>query len=505
MIPVSKFVLPNDFTVFYQPYEGMDLLGVGVRVGSMYDPDGASGLSHCTEHYMAYKPEGLDARLVDLKEREHGCGPREDIDIHTVRYATFYGTDLLLRQRQSLELLDIFARMVRVRTVDPETLKMELSAAYNEYLHHGIDNTEDLVDCMIHRTMYERNPARKRIDCEEEDLKERITPEVVRNFAEHYYGSNNMFAFMAGQDRKQAKRLAMRYFGKLELREPVVRPTTDEIRPTLTGIKSDELERLVILSEPNGKQKVVKLWHVGLAFPTNPVGHPDDEAIEVLTEILEFRAEEILRDQNSEIGKGTYHPFVDIDRSFLHGLFYLWFETPSGDFAKFGEERFIQECERVKRGGFTEDELRAAIENAGKKRRWVSRRRMREKLEQPLKEELGVMVNKKRTEYLTAFETTTGRLTPIVIEAACNAPSSDDALQWVNEYRNRLNKVGWRKLREVANEYLTTPHAYVRAEIHPPPDEVLNRVLVALNAPREPNESKETPPEIAPLQPEKTE
>src|SRR5258708_18198718 len=43
----------------------------------------------------------------------------------------------------------------------------------------------------------------------------------------------------------------------------------------------------------------------------------DDVVLDVLREILEYRIEEVLRGRNRSWSKGTYHPEVDVSRSFV--------------------------------------------------------------------------------------------------------------------------------------------------------------------------------------------
>ena len=456
--------LKNGFRFYTQKDPSTHLMGVGIKGGSMYDPPGRSGMFHLKEHVLCRETRDIVSRALELKFREFGCGPREDIDIHTSRYATFYGTDNLVRRAHALELFPHFAGMMRNRIVHPHALSVELSAAFNEYLHHGEDSTEDIVDIWMHKTMYERNPARGRIDCEEEDLRVRITPQSMEESIKTWYVPNNMFALILGLSHQKAWYLAEKYFGDLKPGE-IIRPTTDELRPVLTGIKTAEIVRRVERRYPGEMWKPLRLWHLGIGFPTHPFGHADDEAIEILTEILQFRAEDILREGNHKIDEGTYHPLVNISRSYLHGLFYLWFETPSADFVRIGEERFICECEKVKRGGVDETEITRAIEGVDEGERAKKANALRRKHRKELTEEFVTMRNKKRNAYRDAFESNPGRLTSLIIESAANR---DEEMVRLNSYRDRLNRVTRSRIVQVANEYLTTPDRYVRVVIRPP-------------------------------------
>jgi zinc protease len=464
MKPVRVGILRNGFRFYTQHDAWTHLVGVGVMAGSMYDPPGMSGMAHLTEHVVCRGLPGISDRDLELKFREYGCGPREDINIHTMRESTFYGADALARRAQALELFPYFAAMVRRRVLDPKILETELAAAYNEYLHHGEDSTEDMVDVLMHKLMYERNPARQRIDCEPEDLKQRITPNSMEEFIRQWYVANNMFAVILGPSYNDARRLAQKHFGDLEPRVDLVRPTTDEMFPVLSGIKSITVERQMLRRYPDGTRDDLKLWHMGIGFPTHPLGHVDDEAIDILTEILQFRAEEVLREQNNIVDEGTYHPFVQVSRTFLHGLFYLWFETPTEKFALEGEERFIRECEKVKRWGVDQNELDRAVAGLEGKKRVAQEKKVRRAYRRAFEQEFNAMRNKQRNGYISAFEFEPGALCSMIIEAAANG---DEDVLSLNTYRDRLKRVTRSRVVAAANRYLTTPDRYARVVVRP--------------------------------------
>lgn len=417
---VSAGVLKNGFRFYTQLDERAHVSGVGVKVGSIHDPPGLRGMCHLTEHII-----GSFSREAELKFEECGCGPEEDVNIRVDRYSTFYGHDQLLQRDHMLELFDIIAGGLRHPTIDQESLERERAAVYNEYFLRGIDVMEDLVDDLVHETMYEQNQARNRIDCEPDELS-RIQVSDIQSFFKTYYVPGNMFAVLLGPPFRKAKYIAEKYFGVVAP-SPLSAPShgLSERRPTFSGIKRHEVER-----------SGIHQYHVAIAFPTSPYGGKDDEALDVLAHIWAWRIREVLRNKNSEWGKGTYRALTFTPRSFTHGMIYATFATPSKDFAEFGVEKILAECEKLKS-------------------EWV------------LNDELIAMSNKLYYNYVDAFNNSPARLAEMIIDAAANG---DEDMHRLNSFLGRLARVGKKSILRVANEYFTTPH-HVQVLIKPYPEQ----------------------------------
>ncbi|MDO8500155.1 MAG: pitrilysin family protein [bacterium] len=405
---VSSGTLKNGFRFYTQSDDRSHVSGVGVKVGSIHDPPGMRGICHLTEHIV-----GGYSREAELKFEEYQCGPDEGVNVRTDHYSTFYGHDSLLKREFMFELFDIIAASIRDPQISQKALERERAAVLNEYYLHGIDTMDDLAYVLMHQTMYEKNPARNRIDCEPEDLF-RITMDDVRTFVRNYYVPNNMFAVVLGPKFHKAKGLAERWFGDLPARSvPSLAYDLSDTRPRLTGVKMMETER-----------KGIHQYHVAVGFPTNPMGNKDDEVLKVLLHIWRWRLCQALRIENYEWGKGVYRAHTYISRSFAHGMVYAHFATVSEDFARFGVEKIISVC----------DEL---------KTKWV------------LTDELITMSNKLYHSYVDDFNNSPGKLAERIIDSACNG---DEEMQGLNSFIGRLSRVGKKSLLRVANEYFTTPN-----------------------------------------------
>lgn len=430
--PVSfGTVKSNDFPFYACFTHGNGWVsGVGVKAGSIHDPRNAIGMNHLVEHII-----GGFSNDEELLCEAYACGPDEGINIRVDRSSTSYGHDDLLTRRQMFDLFDIFARNVLLpEKITQETLERERAAVLNEYYLHGTDWLENAIDDWMHALMYEEgtNPASSRIDCEPDQLA-KITVRDVQRYYRANYGVDTMFGIVTDVPYKRVKRIAEEKFGHLK---PTGRPPiyVPHARPILRDSKRFEVEK-----------KGIRQYHVAIGFPTFPYGHHDDIAIDILGYIWRWRLWEILRIANRKWGEGTYRVRVYTSRTFANGMIYIWFATPSQEFAQKGAEAILRECARL-REELVDDKLFAAFKD------------------------------KLRNLYKYAFEKAPGELYELIMKAACNG---DPEMKGLNSYLERLNRVGKKTIRRVANEYFT-PNGYVQLVIKPAPSDESNEKLTRL-------------------------
>ncbi|MBI4087239.1 MAG: insulinase family protein [Candidatus Liptonbacteria bacterium] len=454
MKEVKTGVLKNGFR-FYSFFDpNVHLCGVGVKAGLIHDPEDARGMAHGVEHHVCRETESHNAREIELIFRELDCGPHGSIKIQTTDTSTFFGTDMLMYRKHMQKLFPVFASIVKEPLMTEAGWKSEKGAIFVEYLHGGKDSLEDEVSIYLHQLVYERNPIRNRLDCELDDLK-RLGVERVRAFKKAHYVANNMFALIFGPKFSEARRMAEEHFGNLPMVEiPKLNYDFSDSRPVLTGVKHHSVHR------PG-----FNVHHVGMGFPLSPITPDDGEdvALEVLKEVLEYRIEEVLRGKNRAWDKGTYHPRVRINRSFVHGLFCVWWPTPSMESVEMGEGLVIRECERIKGNGFIEAEIERAVESVAESNRVERRRRLVRRYKAELNEEVKRLRQGILNHHRSQYSMMLGGLAEMVIEAATNG---DEELKGLNSYSRRLIGVTRSKVVEIANKYLTTD-AYARVVIHP--------------------------------------
>src|SRR3989344_736879 len=346
MKPVSTDVLKNGLR-FYSHYDQVaHVSGIGLRGGSIHDPKGKRGMAHLVEHVITSRTKELSDFEVDLLFWRYMGGPDKDRKIQTDRFSTFYGHGTLHRKNFMLQCFPVFASMVRHSIIDPNDVLSEKGAVREEYFLRGVDWLPMFVDDLMHESMYEKNPARNRIDCEPEELKS-ITVNEMKDFLRKYYVPNNMFVIVLGPSHEDAKRMAQKYFGDMASR-PVPRLDYDfnEDMPALTAPK------IVEVSRPGIHQH-----HFALGFPTEKYLTKDAETLDVLSQILEFRLYRRLRSENRDPEKGVYRVDVSTSRSFVHGLIYVYFASSSGEFVEQSKLSVLDELEKLKREKVLSEEL----------------------------------------------------------------------------------------------------------------------------------------------------
>jgi predicted Zn-dependent peptidase len=396
--------------------------GVGLGAGSIYDPDGAVGMAHLAEHVVCRTsrrhPEG---RKVDLLFQKYMGGPDDDINIRTDRTNVFYGHGDLLRQKYMEEIFDVMASFVHpaTRLIDEEGLAVEKAAVLQEYYLRGIDFMEVLSDDLMHKVMYEKNPIRRRIDCEPDDLKH-ITLNDLRKFLRRYYVPRNAFAVILGPTVESAKATAERYFRDWEGRSvPTLDYDHSDDFPTLTSVRSCEVVR-----------RGIHQYHCAIGFPTKTLLTLDPlhaEALDVIRTILERRLNWALREANHHPRKGAYRTPVYTERSFAHGMLWATFATNNREFEAQAEEIILKEYELLRVELVPHDELQSASESI-------------------------------HNAYLDAFWNVPLNLCEMIIHAATNG---DADLEKLHARRENIQRVTRKLVREVAREYFTQNYARV--------------------------------------------
>ena len=358
---------------------------------------------------------------MELRREKYRGGPDADINVRIDRSSTFYGHDSILYRQHMLECFNMYASLLKDKTTNMEALQLESAAVHQEYYLYGIDYIPNLVDDLIHEVMYDRNPARNRVDCRPEDLSA-INLQRVSSFVRKYYVPSNMFIVLLGPSFHDSKKMVERLFGRLpQVESPKLDLDLSERFPNLTHTRSLEIER------PGIHQ-----YHLGIGFPTETYLSKDAEALDTLSRILAFRVKLKLREGNRDFNKGVYRALSYTPRTFAHGLIYVSVATTSAEFIREAEETIISECKRLR--------------------------------EEPVSsEELEAMTRSLLYSYRNAFIKSPGVLSELIIESVCNG---DEDLIHLHSFRDRLRKVTRRKIMEVANKYFCLPN-YGRVLIKP--------------------------------------
>lgn len=420
--------LKNGFRYYAMFDRKANVSGIGVKHGSIHDPPGKAGLSgmivrpkrgraHFTEHVIFNRSTRYSAEEVE-RIMWHRLGDWES-GLHNTRTdqtSTFFGHNSLPKEAYMLECLDVFVSLLRDRLIDQDYFQSEQAAVHQEYLERGEDSLEWFLYTTLRALLYERNPIRNRIDCEKEDLR-KMTVRDIRKMVTQYYVPQNMFLLVLGPPHKKTKRLAEEYFSDMDGKPP----------PPLEYDHSDDLPHFSSPKKIALLRPGIHQHHLIIGFPTETYHSKDAEVIDVMSRILWKRLYGPLRYQNRDFDKGTYHPKVEAERTFVHGILSIRFSSKSREFVEWGREEIFRQLELLKKELVEDWELRI----------------QRDFLD---------------SQFLDVFRNDPSELAELIIKAVTNG---DEDLERLHGFRKRLSRVTRSKIIDAANKYFSSSYAEV--------------------------------------------
>jgi len=200
-----------------------------VRVGSMDEVDGTSGVAHVLEHMMfkgtpQVPPGEFSRRVAALGGRENAFTTKD--------YTGFYQQIPASRLEDVMKLeADRFAHN---QWADAE-FKKELEVVKEERRLRTEDKPRALMHEAVEATVFVASPYRRPIVGWMSDL-QAMTPSDARNFYRRWYVPANAVVVVAGDvNPAQVRRLAEKYYGVLPAQAVPVRKPREE--PVQSGVR----------------------------------------------------------------------------------------------------------------------------------------------------------------------------------------------------------------------------------------------------------------------------
>jgi predicted Zn-dependent peptidase len=212
--PPIKEVLPNGLTVITQEVPGSNTvsLNIFVRVGSMYESDDTSGISHFYEHlYYRGTPQRTGAQmkreLEELGGTTNAETSRDMIHFYVNLPAPYAGTGLAI-MADSLINADF----------KNDEIEQERKVVLDEY-RINLESPMSLLQSTLYSLAYKTHPYKRPVIGTEQNLK-RFTPGDFRRYKETYYvPSNCILVIVGGFDRETLRRDIDEAFGRFESRD----------------------------------------------------------------------------------------------------------------------------------------------------------------------------------------------------------------------------------------------------------------------------------------------
>jgi len=337
---MQKFVLDNGLTVLTLEDHRTPVVSfqMWVEVGSR-DEARYTGLAHLFEHMMFKGSKHLEpeehARLINAR------GGRSNA--FTSRDYTVYFEDITSETLPLVIALE--AERLAHLDISEETLTSERQVVLEERRMRTEDQPSGRAFEALLALAFQAHPYRHPVIGWRSDV-ELATVEACREFFDTYYAPNNIVIAIAGDfDTDEALHAIRREFGKLEPSELARNPT---LEPGQDG------ERRAVVHFDLRSPLLAAAWHAP------KTGHPDAEALDVLSQILSAgRSSRLYRklvddEQQALSAEGGYWELNDA------GLFYAFATVRPDARIERVEELFMGEIERVQREGVTAGEVEKA-------------------------------------------------------------------------------------------------------------------------------------------------
>ncbi|MBC7604977.1 MAG: insulinase family protein [Ramlibacter sp.] len=230
------FKLSNGFTVMVQPDKRAPTAVhmVMLRVGSMDEVDGNTGIAHILEHMLfkgskTLKPGEFSRRVAALGGRENAF---------TMRDGTGYYQQIPANRLEDVMKLES-DRFANNQWPDDE-FKRELEVVKEERRMRTDDEPRSLLWEALNATIFQASPYRRPVIGWMGDL-DSMTPNDARDFFHHWYTPSNAVVLGVGDvDPAKVKQLAEKYYGRIPGRvEPSRKP---RIEPQQIGLRRLEVK-----------------------------------------------------------------------------------------------------------------------------------------------------------------------------------------------------------------------------------------------------------------------
>lgn len=246
---------------------------VWYKVGSSYETEGKTGLSHMLEHLMfkgtPSHPQGEFSRIMAANGATENAFTSQD-------YTAYFQNIASDRLETSFELE---ADRMRNLLLDEAEFKKERQVVAEERRSRTEDNPSGVLTEQFHAAAYQTNPYHNPVIGWMSDIQHYEIGDLKAWYA-HWYAPNNATVVVAGDvDPKAVLELAKKHFGKLapsEIKAPAVRPEVKQL-----GMKR------IVVKVPAKQPQLMMGYKTPVLKDSAPELLPDIYALELLAAVLD--------------------------------------------------------------------------------------------------------------------------------------------------------------------------------------------------------------------------
>jgi zinc protease len=308
---VTEHMLSNGMNVLVQPDHRAPVVvsQIWYKVGSSYEPEGLTGISHVLEHMMFKGTENLAPNefsriIADNGGRENAFTGRD--------YTSYF--EQLEKSRLPIAL-ELEAERMQNLKLDPQEFAKEVQVVLEERRLRTEDNPEALTYEKFRRTAFQRSHYGNPVIGWPDDLRS-LTVADLQDWYRRFYSPANATLVVVGDVKpEEVFALAEEHFGSIEARD--VRPHPDPEEPAQTG------KRSITVEAPAKVPYILMGWHVPNLGADGQVEAWEPYALEVLAYLLNGGKtarldRELVRGSRvaSSVGAG-YDPAARLDTLFV--------------------------------------------------------------------------------------------------------------------------------------------------------------------------------------------
>lgn len=236
-----------------------------LKVGSCYETEAQSGISHFIEH-LCFKGTEKRRSAQEISEAIEGTGGI--INGGTDKEITTYWCKVA-SNHLSLAL-DVLVDLVCNPRFDPEDIDNERGVIIEE-IRMSIDSPRQRVDMLIDELLWPEHPLGRDIAGTEETVGALQRPQIKDFFSTHYTPDNTVISVAGDVDHEMVRDNLYHLLG--------------------SGTRTAEIVRVPFRNEQSSprlcvEQRDIEQVHINLGFPGLSIDHPDRFAVDLLNIIL---------------------------------------------------------------------------------------------------------------------------------------------------------------------------------------------------------------------------